>query len=273
MGDEKGMSDKPMDSIGQRLASARRTQGKSLEDVEQATKIRPRYIEALEHDQFAVIPGDVYVRSFLKTYANYLGLDAGALLNQYREGEVVSLRANAKLAPTITVRRKRSPRWLRAGLILILVVAAAIALLSWGGRIAKRPIERYSDEATSVTTPATSPPEGSAPRSETPREVPQGVEEGTTVTTPPSRGITTIKATATDERGCWVKVVVDDKLAYEGVLEQNEAKEWSGATVFIRAGNAKGLLIERDGEPLGPLGLSGGIAEKTFSASEGSTER
>ncbi|MGI8865693.1 MAG: helix-turn-helix domain-containing protein, partial [Rubrobacteraceae bacterium] len=73
--------DKPPDiredgpNIGPTLLEARTEKGLSLDDVEQATKIRKRYIEGLERDDYTVLPDAVYVQGFLKTYANYLGLD------------------------------------------------------------------------------------------------------------------------------------------------------------------------------------------------------
>src|ERR671920_2297399 len=64
--------------IGRFLEQRRKEQGLSLEEVEQATKIRKRYLTGLEREDYTILPDAVYARGFLKTYANYLGLDGEA---------------------------------------------------------------------------------------------------------------------------------------------------------------------------------------------------
>src|SRR5919107_3950495 len=70
--------------IGRILEQKRNERGLSLEDVEQATKIRKRYLTGLEREDYAMLPDAVYVRGFLKTYANYLGLDGEDLSRQLK---------------------------------------------------------------------------------------------------------------------------------------------------------------------------------------------
>lgn len=73
-----------MDEIGRRLRAAREARGITLEVAEDETKIRRKYIEALEAGQEAVLPGDAYTKGFLRTYGNYLGLDGTALVDEYK---------------------------------------------------------------------------------------------------------------------------------------------------------------------------------------------
>ena len=61
--------------IGRILERTRQDRGLSLQDAERATKIRKRYLEGLERDDYTVLPDAVYAQGFLKTYANFLGLD------------------------------------------------------------------------------------------------------------------------------------------------------------------------------------------------------
>src|SRR5215218_9708285 len=70
--------------IGRLLEHKRKEQGLSLEEVEQATKIRKRYLTGLERDDYAVLPDAVYARGFLKTYADYLGLDGEAFAQELK---------------------------------------------------------------------------------------------------------------------------------------------------------------------------------------------
>ncbi len=71
--------------IGERLQEARAARGLTLEDVSEETKIRVRFLQALEHERWEVLPGSAYARGFLRTYANLLGLDAEELVAEYRD--------------------------------------------------------------------------------------------------------------------------------------------------------------------------------------------
>lgn len=73
-----------MPRIGETLRDARIRQGVDIGEVEQATKIRAKYLRALENEEFDLLPGPTFVRSFLKTYAEHLGLDARMLVEQFR---------------------------------------------------------------------------------------------------------------------------------------------------------------------------------------------
>jgi transcriptional regulator with XRE-family HTH domain len=70
--------------IGLVLERARKDRGLSLEEAERATKIRKRYLIGLEQDDYTVLPDAVYARGFLKTYANFLGLDGDGLSQELR---------------------------------------------------------------------------------------------------------------------------------------------------------------------------------------------
>ncbi len=82
-----------MTEIGNSLREARIRRGLSIKDVEDRTKVRGKYLEALENDDFEVLPGPVYVKAFLRTYATFLKLDADALVAEYRSD--LPLRARA----------------------------------------------------------------------------------------------------------------------------------------------------------------------------------
>jgi cytoskeletal protein RodZ len=71
--------------IGPLLEQKRIEKGLSLKDVEQATKIRTRYLEGLEREDFSMLPDYIYARGFLKTYANFLGLDGERLSRELKE--------------------------------------------------------------------------------------------------------------------------------------------------------------------------------------------
>ncbi len=80
-------TDKP---LGAQLKSVRRTAKLSLAQVEQQTKIRQKFLAALEKGDYEEFPGEVYVRGFLENYANFLGFPADAVLTQYKRERGIS---------------------------------------------------------------------------------------------------------------------------------------------------------------------------------------
>ncbi|MFN2617280.1 MAG: helix-turn-helix domain-containing protein [Thermoleophilaceae bacterium] len=73
-----------MPSIGESLREARMRQHLDISDVEAQTKIRAKYLRALEHEDFGLLPGPTFVKTFLRTYAEVLGLDPHVLVEEYR---------------------------------------------------------------------------------------------------------------------------------------------------------------------------------------------
>lgn len=116
-----------MPGIGETLREARVRQRVNIEELEQSTKIRAKYLRALENEEFGLLPGPTYVKSFLRTYAEKLGLDAQLLVEEFRARheppEPVELQPLASSPPA--GRRPPTPRF-GAGTA---IVAAAVALL------------------------------------------------------------------------------------------------------------------------------------------------
>src|SRR3712207_1756122 len=73
-----------MPSIGETLREARMRQRLDIADVESRTKIRAKYLRALENEEFGLLPGSTFVKTFIRTYAEVLGLDPHLLVEEYR---------------------------------------------------------------------------------------------------------------------------------------------------------------------------------------------
>src|SRR5690349_20732181 len=73
-----------MSEIGETLRERRMALKIDVHEVEEATKIRAKYLRALENEEYNLLPGSAYVKSFLRTYADYLDLDSRALVDAYR---------------------------------------------------------------------------------------------------------------------------------------------------------------------------------------------
>jgi cytoskeleton protein RodZ len=113
--------------IGNSLREARERQGLGYPEIELATKIRAKYIRALEEEDFDAVPGDAYVRGFLRTYAEYLGLDGDVYVDEYGSRFVAGWRDELPQRPERPRVGRRERRLERRAVILVL---AGIALLT-----------------------------------------------------------------------------------------------------------------------------------------------
>jgi cytoskeletal protein RodZ len=111
-----------VESLGDKLRTAREEKGYAYDQVSRETNIAARYIEALEKEDFAKFPGEPYLLGFLRNYGDYLGLDVPELLSLYR-----SLRIQEQPVPVEQLLRSPSqaPRIIRNILIALLIIAAA----------------------------------------------------------------------------------------------------------------------------------------------------
>jgi len=113
--------------IGNSLREARERQGLGYPEIELATKIRAKYIRALEEEDFTSIPGDAYIRGFLRTYAEYLGLDGDVYLDEYASRFITSWRDELPPRPE---RRRVRPRERHLERRAVLLVLAGIVLVA-----------------------------------------------------------------------------------------------------------------------------------------------
>lgn len=134
-----------MTEIGATLREARLRARAEIIDVEGATKIRAKYLRALENEEWDGLPGPTFVKSFLRTYAEYLGLDARLLVEEFRrqheapaDQEPMPIRPPRGRAGGDRDRHRRSsPVSPRIALIVFLVLGALAALYAlgqWGGK-------------------------------------------------------------------------------------------------------------------------------------------
>ncbi|TYP77586.1 helix-turn-helix domain-containing protein [Paenibacillus methanolicus] len=121
-----------MSDLGALLRKAREQRGYSLDDIQDLTKIRKRYLEAIEDGDYSILPGSFYVRAFVKNYAETVGLDAEEVLRLYQH-EMPTPPQEPVVEPVQRPRRSQvhtTDRWSRWGfralmwsfLILIVVI-------------------------------------------------------------------------------------------------------------------------------------------------------
>src|SRR2546426_6698133 len=112
-----------MSPLGETLQRARLSRGVTFEEAERVTRISRKYLEALELENFSILPAPVYARGFLRSYAGYLGLNPNDLLPFFPVGHV----EEPKLEPLPVVRQ--TPTWNMSSLIAMGVVGGLIMLV------------------------------------------------------------------------------------------------------------------------------------------------
>jgi cytoskeleton protein RodZ len=124
-----------MPEIGETLREARMRQRIDMTEVEAATKIRAKYLRALESEEWDLLPGPTFVKTFLRTYAEYLDLDSRLLVEEYKQR--FERPAGMELTPLnlrSQRRRRRVAPVIGPGLVVVLGVLVLVAALYALGR-------------------------------------------------------------------------------------------------------------------------------------------
>jgi cytoskeletal protein RodZ len=147
--------------IGNSLREARMRRQIDFPQAEASTKIRGKYLRALEDEQFELLPAETYVKGFLRTYAEYLGLDGQLYVDEYNSrfvtGEEYEARRHARRSTARLQRRSR-----RTETTVVLIALAAIAILTvivisaWTSSNGNAPTK--AQRTTAAKTPKVTPP-------------------------------------------------------------------------------------------------------------------
>ncbi len=201
-----------MFEIGNSLREARLRQTLDFPEIEQATKIRGKYLRALEDEQFDVLPAQTYVKGFLRSYAEYLGLDGQLYVDEYNSrfvvGEEESPARPRRSAPPSRGVQVQS----RVVLLTLLGIAAVTALVI----VAWTRGEPQKKEPVGLAGTAT--------------HKPTGVRQQRATTN-------TVRLIVTAKRGnCWLEVhsgSATGRILFQGTLELGQRKLFSGRKLWI----------------------------------------
>jgi cytoskeleton protein RodZ len=272
--------------IGRLLEHKRKEQGLSLEEVEQATKIRKRYLTGLERDDYAVLPDTVYARGFLKTYANYLGLDGEAFALELKStrkprrerGIDYKSRPETEFEQPLmspsglsgTRKRKVSTSAIVTLLVALLALAAVIGALYFVGRGVQASKEDAPPAPPRQEQQNGADREGAAENGRA-REDGAGVEENVDHKEKPAGVEQSVLPDALQvainvkERPSWILIRADGTTAYEQIAQPGFSQTFEAEReLYIKSGDAGAVKVEINGQDVGALGPAYEIVARNF---------
>jgi cytoskeleton protein RodZ len=275
-----------MGSFGERMRREREMRGITLEEIAESTKIGTRSLRALEEEDFGRLPGGIFNKGFVRSYARYLGIDEDQAISDftaaYEKSRSEPLLPDV-LPPEETPRRDLPVRALiMAGLLLLAVgvgiwrlpsdLPAAYAAVkdragSWLGR-AESVAPAQSAASGQKSPPAPTPNHTVKPEetSNAPASAPQPVEKPSTAPAeakPEARSDFEVQIRARQDT--WVSVSADGKLLLEGVLNASTERTLNARNqMVLKTGNAAGVELSHNGRPVPPLGAEHQVKTVVF---------
>jgi len=267
---------KDFSQLGQYLKSIREERNISIEEIHKETKIRKRYLDAIENGEFSIIPGgDVYVKGFLRNYSICIGIEPSSIIDLYNKlkgesKEKEEEKEEASYSNSDTVKMNVAPskfstiigqnykKILAVALSCLLILALIISIRSF--------LER-PPAGENVSTPAESPVTQEPPPEEmidkSPKEESPVAEEEKNVSVEivEDNGRNTvyiiddehIEVALDDITGrCWISVQKDGQQDFEGILNPGDSKSWeAGESLKIRIGNPPVVKLVVNGNDMG----------------------
>ena len=225
-----------MFEIGNTLREARLRRTLDFRQVETFTKIRSRYLRALEEEDFDSLPAETYVRGFLRGYAEFLGLDGQLYVDEYNSRFVTG-----DDSPVFRPRRsqpKRTGRGLETNVVLLaltaIAVMTALVIVAW----------KFS-AGSGTNSPKTSQPAKSAVRKPTRPATRPATHRDTTRA---NVLVTAVKGSS------WLEVHANPgggklgKLLYQGTLEKGQVQRFVARKLWVNAGTPENLRVKLNGE-------------------------
>ena len=242
-----------MSAIGNTLKEARNKKAVSLEDVHAKTKIHPRVLQLLEDEKFDKLPSPLFVRSFLKAYAEFLEINPQEILQTYeKEGQkepdqVLFIKSTAQrvnISPRFDKKILVIPATLAAAfLILFILVGMFKAVGGWISK-AKTPISAHKTAVTSASRPVSAPLK--IVSSEWLYQVSQGDFPKLNEKTP-------LQLKIHAQNDVWLRITCDGKVLFESILKRGATESWEAEKVIeIRTGIASNMQLSINGTTLKP---------------------
>jgi cytoskeletal protein RodZ len=217
--------------IGNTLREARLRRDLDFRQVEQATKIRARYLRLLEEEDFSALPAETYVRGFLRSYAEFLGLDGQLYVDEYNS-RFVKGEEQALFRPRKSPPMRGPGRGLETNVVLLaltaIAVLTALVIAAWKFSSGSEPQKAQQSASTSSTS------KSPARRPATPTRA--------TVVVRAASGASWLEVHANPGGG---KV---GKMLYSGTLQKGQAQRFMARKLWVNAGVPDHLRVTLNGE-------------------------
>jgi cytoskeletal protein RodZ len=226
-------------NFGERLKREREMREVTTEELTKGTRIGPRFLEALENEQWDKLPGGVFGRGFVRSIARYLGLDEESLLGEYdlARGE------QKHEAPAPYQNRLPSPpKWIPV--LAVLVILLALAGIFYAGRYAwhKYEAHRATKQTSAAILHAGQSVDGSNASS---------TKSGDSATALLNLSVSTSATTR-------VKVLADHQIVLDAEIAAGDTWHFPANEEFeVSAGDSSAVLLELNGQAMPPLGAPG----------------
>lgn len=224
--------------IGETLRKQRKARGISLVEVAEHTKIGKKYLEALEVEDYSVLPAETYALGFLRAYAKYLELDDNELIRHYKERRRLQhSQATVGLEGLGPKGDGNQSLWAPLLLVMVLAGLGAGLFLLWPAVKSKPEARPGSEGMAGPELPVTF-----------------GVNA-------PATDDLTLKVRAKEKT--WVTLMVDGRQEPDVILAANEERTWTAKERFVLwTGNAGGIEVTFNGEPQPALGAPGEVRKE-----------
>lgn len=237
-------------AIGAYLADVRKQQALSVQDVAARTLVQARLLQAIEEGRLEALPEPVYIRGFIRRFAEALGLEGASLAQQFPTGDLMRTEGQSLLWKQLPIAQLRP---FHLYLLYIFLVVCAVNGLS---SLVNPPLGQ-----TGQTPSVTEVPPASEPPAATPAQ-PAATLQSKTPKTEPNKPLR-VRVTLVSQS--WIRVVADGQTAFEGVLQPGANQQWAAnQQLVVRAGDAGAVLLSFNDGKDERLGEPGAVEEVVF---------
>ncbi len=254
-------------------AAARLARGIALKDLSNETRIRLSYLEAIEKGDFEKLPEPIYAQTFIKTYAEAVGVDAAVLLAYYR----TYLEKCQVVRPLLVEKKQRVMLGLdhqtsylktvlkKLGWIVPIVVAIGFLASFFATHMNNQLQREWISPLPATPTAPAIPPATPSPAAST--AVSTAASSATTLAPLPAQQAvpTSYKLVIEATDTTWISLVEDDNPPFEVLLRSGERVEREASKKFaLDIGNAGGVILTFQGKSMGRLGQKGQVVHLTL---------
>jgi cytoskeletal protein RodZ len=241
--------------FGEHLRREREMRGVSLDEISAATRISTRFLEAIEKDQWDLLPGGVFNRGFIRSIARFLGLDEDSLVAEYALGNSHGAQAHSSV---VAAEAQHMPRNYRPAITAVAVAALVVAggVFGWhryGGEASAWVQARYlaARAGNRVEAVGSPPARPASSRSDAPASA-----AAPRASTGPAEVLLTLKLQA--RKAADVKVSADGKIVFDGAVQLGDSRQFDAQDrLEISASESSAVSLELNGQALPPIGVQG----------------